>query len=240
MHLSLNRKRLMMLNLNMLTKDINSKMGIDWREESIHKVNKPPCYVESDCNGKQYDTAKQPSVSNICNRLSTICKTTNKLNHQIHIFIFGWIIKSMPKERHKTDMKSYMLYSILNKWISNPKERHEIHEILYVIVFWINEVLGSSSTTTVHGICSSVHLAGKDYVHSHERGHWFPSQPTGAAAQVTHNQSIYMVKRKFLVHQANQGLPWKISTFTQSLMVSEISSTCHCPKKRWIDVKIKF
>lgn len=120
----------------------------------------------------------------------------------------------MPKERHETDMKSYMLYSILNKWISNPKERHEIHEILYVIVFWINEVLGSPSTTTVHGICSCVHLAGKDYVHSHERGHWFPSQPTGAAAQVTHTQSIYMVKRKFLLHQAKQGLPWKISTFT--------------------------
>lgn len=62
----------MLLNINLLTKDINSKLGINRREESIHKVNKPPCYVEGDCNGKQDDTAKQLSVSNIYNRLSTI------------------------------------------------------------------------------------------------------------------------------------------------------------------------
>ena len=37
---------------NMLTKDINSKLRIDWREKAIHKVNKPPRYVESNCYWK--------------------------------------------------------------------------------------------------------------------------------------------------------------------------------------------
>jgi hypothetical protein len=36
----------------MLTKDINSKLRIDWREKAIHKVNKPPRYVESNCYWK--------------------------------------------------------------------------------------------------------------------------------------------------------------------------------------------
>ncbi|KAF9662533.1 hypothetical protein SADUNF_Sadunf18G0064000 [Salix dunnii] len=59
------RKRLMVLNINLLTKDINSKLGINRREESIHEVNKPPSYVEGDSNGKQDDTAKQLSKNNV-------------------------------------------------------------------------------------------------------------------------------------------------------------------------------
>lgn len=39
-------------SVNMLTKYINSKLSIDRREKAIHKVNKPPCYVESNCYWK--------------------------------------------------------------------------------------------------------------------------------------------------------------------------------------------
>lgn len=31
-----------------LTKNIISKVSINWREKFIHKVNKPPCNIESD------------------------------------------------------------------------------------------------------------------------------------------------------------------------------------------------
>ena len=59
----------------MLTKDINSKLRIDWREKAIHKVNKPPRYVESNCYWKQNDTAKQLTVRTYDNRISTNLKS---------------------------------------------------------------------------------------------------------------------------------------------------------------------
>jgi len=38
--------------LDILTKDINAQLSINWREKAIHKMNKPPCYIESDCYWK--------------------------------------------------------------------------------------------------------------------------------------------------------------------------------------------
>jgi hypothetical protein len=49
--LGMEEKKKILIN-NMLTKDINSKLRIDWREKAIHKVNKPPRYVESNCYWK--------------------------------------------------------------------------------------------------------------------------------------------------------------------------------------------
>lgn len=42
-----------------LTKDVDSKLSIDWRKKSIHEMNEPPCYVEGDCNWKKNDTSKK-------------------------------------------------------------------------------------------------------------------------------------------------------------------------------------
>ena len=43
----------------MLTKNINSKLSINWREKAINKVNKPPRNVESDSYWKQDNTAEK-------------------------------------------------------------------------------------------------------------------------------------------------------------------------------------
>lgn len=48
----------------LLTKNVDSKLSIDWGEEAIHKVNKPPRYIESDCYRKQDNNAKEQTVSN--------------------------------------------------------------------------------------------------------------------------------------------------------------------------------
>jgi hypothetical protein len=40
-----------------LTKDIDSKLSIDWRKEPIHEMNEPPSNVEGDCNWKKNDTS---------------------------------------------------------------------------------------------------------------------------------------------------------------------------------------
>jgi len=40
-----------------LTKDIDSKMNIDRRKKTIHKMNEPPGNVEGDCNWKKNDTS---------------------------------------------------------------------------------------------------------------------------------------------------------------------------------------
>lgn len=47
-----------------LTKDINSKLSIDWRKKPIHEMNEPPCYVEGDCNWKKNDTSQKEKKSN--------------------------------------------------------------------------------------------------------------------------------------------------------------------------------
>jgi len=37
-------------------------LSIDRREKSIHKMNKPPCYIEGDSDWKENDTAKELAV----------------------------------------------------------------------------------------------------------------------------------------------------------------------------------
>lgn len=54
---------LLLLNIKpkdkMLTKYFNSKMSINRREEAVHKMNEPPCYIESNSYWKKDDTAKK-------------------------------------------------------------------------------------------------------------------------------------------------------------------------------------
>lgn len=73
----------------MLTEYINSKLSINWREESIHKVNKPPSYIKSNCYWKQDDTANKPRVRNCCieqnKHVSTKTAYSYKLQIQAHL-----------------------------------------------------------------------------------------------------------------------------------------------------------
>lgn len=40
------------------TKNVDPKLSIDWRKETIHKMNEPPGDIESDCYWKQDHTAE--------------------------------------------------------------------------------------------------------------------------------------------------------------------------------------
>jgi hypothetical protein len=40
-----------------LTKYVNAKLGIYWTEETINKLNKPPCNEKCKCNREQNYTA---------------------------------------------------------------------------------------------------------------------------------------------------------------------------------------
>lgn len=69
----------------MLTEYINSKLSINWREESIHKVNKPPSYIKSNCYWKQDDTANKPRVRNCCIEQNKHVSTKTAYSYKLQI-----------------------------------------------------------------------------------------------------------------------------------------------------------
>lgn len=83
----------------MITKDLNSKLLVNWREEPINKMNKPPRYIESDCYGEQDDTAKGQSQQTLYqrreNKQDSVLREDSFLHNPIS---FGMYNRDLSKE----------------------------------------------------------------------------------------------------------------------------------------------